>query len=447
MSVKDIVQQLESSLGSARPGEALRGGRHSAFPANSPNSTPRTELPTSPARFLHHPLLKRQSFPVPRMKDSPSPADPPRRTKVALESFQPDGPSGIHSPRNEPEERIKRTLQDGMRELRPANRVPLQDAPGPERHIADESRAERKDVDEMNRFSALDTSERMRSSPSHPHDMMSRIIASTPVNDTVVKNSQQVIRSVVKAHTSSPDLSDTSISARPHNAVDGSEGTPTTPRTWGQPTPLSDRGTGIIRMDTKAHVQTDASSGPPAYSSYHTGSLAGASHSSSRTRPSQPLNDIPLDTFSRITHDHYDITTSRPPSPSGTFVSQSPTISHVPVAAKTVFSRHSALLSLPALDQYLSSLPPPTFSSFPSDSSSSNGKQSERTLFPPMELLTASGRTIEELEKNSVVLPVWRNRGTIFNTLAYMAVGAMVNKKATMWMSFDDRFLELRALV
>ncbi|KAF8521485.1 hypothetical protein JB92DRAFT_3082021 [Gautieria morchelliformis] len=135
--------------------------------------------------------------------------------------------------------------------------------------------------------------------------------------------------------------------------------------------------------------------------------------------------------------------------PRYTLVSQSHPIHHVPVAAKTVFSRGSAPLSLPALDDYLSSFPAPTFPIVPPHrSTSSPGKQPKGNLFPPMDLLVASGHTIEELEKNSAAQS-WRNRGNIFNTLSFIAISVLGSSALSKYYSLQGLYdgLQLIALL
>ena len=427
MAVQDIVQQFESSSSSSESlWTSASGRRHSASPVNSSTSTPRMDLPLSPARFLHHPLLKRQSVLVPRTKDTRH-----THTQVSLENSQADGGPNVPR-RDETGQEIRRTtLRDGKNERRPTNRVPLQITPGPGGHVSVESHAKWKNAEETDRVGAINTLQRMRPSPSHSFGNVSQSITGTPVNNWRPDPNHNVTYSVIEPSVSSPlssNHSDASTSIRPQIAQCEVDGTPMTSHIWELPMSPSNRGTGVVRMNTEANAETDVKSAPPAYSTSQSGPSTSSFHTSSQAWLSQTLNDIPLDTYSRSTHDYNDLATSRPPSPSATLVSQPLSNSQAPVAAKTVFSRGSAPLSLPALDNYLSSSPPPAFSSFSSHSSSSHGKQPEMTLFPPMDLLAASGHSIEELEKNSVVPSSWRNRGSIFNSLAYVTVGVMVNK-------------------
>jgi hypothetical protein len=95
---------------------------------------------------------------------------------------------------------------------------------------------------------------------------------------------------------------------------------------------------------------------------------------------------------------------------------------HTPVPAVTLFARKAAPLYLPKLDDYLSSLEAPKFALL---EGKGKGRAPEPLMFPPMDRLAASGRTIEELEENSL-LPSWGNRGTILGAIASMILGLTV---------------------
>ncbi|KAF5312519.1 hypothetical protein D9619_003561 [Psilocybe cf. subviscida] len=77
---------------------------------------------------------------------------------------------------------------------------------------------------------------------------------------------------------------------------------------------------------------------------------------------------------------------------------------HQPIPAPVIFSRNALPLSLPNLDCYLSSLPAPILGDGCDDSS---------PMFPPLDALAKSVRSLDDLETNSTVAPVWRNRSTI----------------------------------
>lgn len=95
--------------------------------------------------------------------------------------------------------------------------------------------------------------------------------------------------------------------------------------------------------------------------------------------------------------------------------------SHKPVPASAVFSRAAPPLYLPELDEYLSSLPKASFTSIPA--ALGKGKGKKIPMFPPMDLLAASGKTLEDLEDNSRVLPGWRDRSTILSTVVNLVLG------------------------
>ncbi|KAH8100667.1 hypothetical protein BXZ70DRAFT_1008156 [Cristinia sonorae] len=99
-------------------------------------------------------------------------------------------------------------------------------------------------------------------------------------------------------------------------------------------------------------------------------------------------------------------------------VIQPPLGPHKPIPASDIFKRNAAPLYLPQLDDYLATLPAPSFPDFPH-----KGKGKEVPMFPPMDQLAASGRTIEDLESNSEIPPWWRNRDSIFGTLKGWALG------------------------
>lgn len=96
---------------------------------------------------------------------------------------------------------------------------------------------------------------------------------------------------------------------------------------------------------------------------------------------------------------------------------------HSPVPAVTVFSRKAAALFLPKLDDYLATLPPPRFSSLISRGTS---KDKEMGIFAPMDRLVSLGKTLEDLETNSTILPFWKNRKTLLGGLVNLFLGIMV---------------------
>ena len=116
---------------------------------------------------------------------------------------------------------------------------------------------------------------------------------------------------------------------------------------------------------------------------------------------------------SSVDHEHSVI----PPERSKTFSS------HTPVPAVTVFSRKAAPLFLPKLDNYLAALPPPSFHLLPSRGTK---KHKDVGIFPPMDRLVASGRTLSDLETNSTITPPWRRGQTVLGGLRNLFLGIMV---------------------
>ena len=92
---------------------------------------------------------------------------------------------------------------------------------------------------------------------------------------------------------------------------------------------------------------------------------------------------------------------------------------HRPVPAPTLFGRNAAPLYLPMLDKYLSSLPAPEFTRW-------KGKGKDAPIFPPMEQLVASKRTIDDLEHNSTIMPAWRDRNFWFSMAKDSVIGVLV---------------------
>ena len=108
---------------------------------------------------------------------------------------------------------------------------------------------------------------------------------------------------------------------------------------------------------------------------------------------------------------------ARPPAPP-----KDPSASvHRPVPAPTLFDRHTSPLYLPKLDKYLSSLPAPEFTK-----GRGKGKEKNVPMFPPMGQLAASKRTIDDLEHNSTVTPVWRDRNFWFSLANDAVIGVVV---------------------
>jgi hypothetical protein len=104
---------------------------------------------------------------------------------------------------------------------------------------------------------------------------------------------------------------------------------------------------------------------------------------------------------------------------------QSSDLASAPMSAPTLFSRRAAPLSLPELDEYISSLPLPTFSSL-----SRTNAVTEGGRFVPLDRLASTGRSIESLETNLKGKPAWRNcspiLGGLVNTVIGITVGGLI---------------------
>jgi hypothetical protein len=97
-------------------------------------------------------------------------------------------------------------------------------------------------------------------------------------------------------------------------------------------------------------------------------------------------------------------------------------LGHTPIPAIAVFARRAAPLSLPQLDGYISSLPIPNFVQHARKLPSG-----ERQMFPPMDHLAASKKSIEDLEMNRQITPSWRNRSTLTGALTSLVLGVVVS--------------------
>ena len=94
---------------------------------------------------------------------------------------------------------------------------------------------------------------------------------------------------------------------------------------------------------------------------------------------------------------------------------------HRPIPAPTLFGRNAVPLYLPKLDKCLSSLPAPEFTKW-----KGKGKEKDVPMFPPMEQLAMSKRTIDDLEHNSTVTPAWRDRNFWFSLAKDGVIGILV---------------------
>jgi hypothetical protein len=117
-----------------------------------------------------------------------------------------------------------------------------------------------------------------------------------------------------------------------------------------------------------------------------------------------------------------------PPSQSATLPEQAANLLYhdsrdqSPISAPTVFSRHAAPLSLPQLDEYISSLLPPAFSSSSRTQASMN-----KDMFMPLDRLSATGRSIESLEMNYKVKPAWRKCSSSLGGVVNVVLGVTVS--------------------
>lgn len=97
---------------------------------------------------------------------------------------------------------------------------------------------------------------------------------------------------------------------------------------------------------------------------------------------------------------------------------------HYPIALSQILARDAAPVSLPQLDEYISSMEMPSFPECHNqDGGQGKGKGKAPTvaMFPPLERLT--GITLADLESNAKIPPAWRNRQSIFGSLLNVALG------------------------
>jgi len=92
--------------------------------------------------------------------------------------------------------------------------------------------------------------------------------------------------------------------------------------------------------------------------------------------------------------------------------------SPTPVPVTVIFSRNAAPLYLPQLDKCLAKFSSPPF--VPHDENSMQ-------MFPLMDKLTKSGMTIDDLESNDKLVPVWRYRKNVLGAILSAAIGILVS--------------------
>ncbi|KAF8523077.1 hypothetical protein BU17DRAFT_75023 [Hysterangium stoloniferum] len=375
MSVKEIVRRFEASPSSgSTPSSPVRTKRRSPPAVAGTAGSPLTDPSPSPARFIPHPLLKRQSAPV-ALTNISSPTWKPNATQEKRRKPLTGSPSELPAERMSPAEAkcpdlVTKVCEPGVKLSKPPSKLLTQH--GKPRLAAEAGPAS------------------MTPLPSH-HS-----------------------HSIPDDHRTAP-------------ASLGSHRLPVSSST--QPSRFH---SSAMRQDTRS---------PPSYAAFQEDDFSAHSALLPQPSSSHEFNDIKLHTFPRPTHDNDDKNdfTSRPPSPSATLIT-----------AKTVFSCGAPPLLLPALDNYLSAYPAPNFPPFTTKAtSSSKDKGANSALFPPMDLLAASGRTVEELETNSVVPHWWENRGSVSSSLVNLLTGVMGSSAIASYYSLQGLYdgLQVTALL
>ncbi len=99
---------------------------------------------------------------------------------------------------------------------------------------------------------------------------------------------------------------------------------------------------------------------------------------------------------------------------------------HTPIPLSQILARNAAPVSLPKLDECISTLEAPSFPTAHTGNVKGKGKASDIALFPPLERLKDT--TIVDLENNYTPPPAWRSRDTIFSSLLNVALGITVSE-------------------
>ncbi|KAF8642326.1 hypothetical protein AX16_009596 [Volvariella volvacea WC 439] len=107
-------------------------------------------------------------------------------------------------------------------------------------------------------------------------------------------------------------------------------------------------------------------------------------------------------------------------------------LNHSPIPATVVFARDAAPLHLPQLDEYLASIPPPPFA--PRD-----GNEEPR-MFPPMDALKQSGKSLDDLETNYQKPPAWKNSKSILSGLVNVLLGVLGSSALAPFYSLQGLF-------
>lgn len=113
-------------------------------------------------------------------------------------------------------------------------------------------------------------------------------------------------------------------------------------------------------------------------------------------------------------------TTEESYASSATVVPQTQLPDHTPIPVSRVFSRLAPPLSLPRLDKYLSTIPPPSFAS------EAGGKGKNVAMFEPMDRLAATGKSLQDLETSSRIYAAWENRNPITGIITSIVLGITV---------------------
>jgi len=121
-----------------------------------------------------------------------------------------------------------------------------------------------------------------------------------------------------------------------------------------------------------------------------------------------------------------------PPNEAKSITSRSPPppyLDHLPIPAKDVFARNAWPLHLPALDEYLSRIPAPSFSAYqrhpPPTTKKGKEKAVPATLFPPFEML--GRKSIDELFHNSPIPQFYNDRNYILDSIMNGVLGFAVS--------------------
>ena len=145
--------------------------------------------------------------------------------------------------------------------------------------------------------------------------------------------------------------------------------------------------------------------------------------------PHSKQSDVNDPFVSRLHHKYPPASRPNPPLSDTEYLFNYPSRPpHRPVPATVLFARTAYPLRLPILDQYLSSLPPPVFPS--------SGRDSEGSIFPPLDKLEATGITLDDLENNTKISPAWRDRTGILSTIVSSFISLLVCTIQSTMLSF-----------